>query len=359
MWWYADRAVARARRRARAAARRGPGAALDGRAARARRPASPKPRLYLMRDGLPRACSAGRGPRNAAIAVSRGLLQALPPAELEGVLAHELAHIRHRDVFVQSVAVATAAAIVEASRIGGWFRRWLLFVLGPVAAAFVHLLLSPKREFDADRAGALLCGSPHGLAAALMRLDQASELVQFEGEPGRRAALHDQSVRAGRARRPLLHASAGRGAREAPAGARPRRAAYSRHERRAALAALSKLIRRRPTLPGGCPPSTIGAGGLNFSVRNGKRCTPAAMTAEIVKRAPVGAPSKLHSRQLTCSKSRPRAISTGALNASPRLHVPPINVVVSHGPYSLEGMGSLISRWASRLDAFSGYPIQT
>src|ERR687887_192507 len=60
-----------------------------------------------------------------------------------------------------------------------------------------------------------------------------------------------------------------------------------------------------------------------------------------------------------CSKSRPRAISTGPLNALLRLHVPPIDVVVSHGPYSLEGMGSLISRWASRLDAFSGYPIQT
>src|ERR671936_45027 len=69
-------------------------------------------------------------------------------------------------------------------------------------------------------------------------------------------------------------------------------------------------------------------------------------------------PSKLHSDS-TCSKSRPRAISTGPLNALLRLHVPPIYVVVSHGPYSLEGMGSLISRWASRLDAFSGYPIQT
>src|SRR5206468_10835556 len=61
----------------------------------------------------------------------------------------------------------------------------------------------------------------------------------------------------------------------------------------------------------------------------------------------------------TCSKSRPRAISTGPLNGLLRLHVPPINVVVSHGSYSLKGMGSLISRWASRLDAFSGYPIQT
>jgi hypothetical protein len=128
-------------------------------------------------------------------------------------------------------------------------------------------------------------------------------------------------------------------------------------------AADSRLARkggRRPTLPGACAPSTIGAGGLNFSVRNGKRCIPAAMTAQIVEEtAAVTArsPSKLHSDD-TCSKSRPRAISTGPLNALLRLHVPPINVVVFHGPYSLEGMGSLISRWASRLDAFSGYPVQ-
>jgi heat shock protein HtpX len=142
-----------------------------------------KPRLYLISDGLPRACCAGRGPRGSTIAVSTGLLQALPPAELEAVLAHELAHIRHRDAFVQSVAVVIAAVIVESSRIGGWFRRALLFVLGPVAAAFVHLLLSPEREFDADRAAAAICGTPHGLAAALVRLDQASELVAFRGSP--------------------------------------------------------------------------------------------------------------------------------------------------------------------------------
>ena len=70
-------------------------------------------------------------------------------------------------------------------------------------------------------------------------------------------------------------------------------------------------------------------------------------------------PSKLHSDFFTVFKSRPRVISTGPLNTLLCLHVPPINVVVSHDPYSLEGMGGLISRWASRLDAFSGYPIQT
>jgi heat shock protein HtpX len=182
MWWYADRAVLGLVRARELPQGEAPGlysmverlAALAGVA---------KPRLYIMSDGLPRACAAGRGPRSSAVAVSRGLLQALPPAELEGVLAHELAHVRHRDVFVQTVAVVTAATIVESSRIGGWFRRWLLFVLGPVAAAFVHLLLSPKREFEADRAAAELLRTSHGLAAALVRLDQASDLVAFEGSP--------------------------------------------------------------------------------------------------------------------------------------------------------------------------------
>jgi heat shock protein HtpX len=142
-----------------------------------------KPRLYLLPDGLPRALTAGRGARGSAIAVSSGLLSAAPPAELEGVLAHELAHIRNRDVLVQTGAVVVAGALIEASRVGGWFQRALLFVLGPVASALVHLLLSPKREFVADRAAAMLCGSPHGLADALIRLDRASELVEFRANP--------------------------------------------------------------------------------------------------------------------------------------------------------------------------------
>jgi heat shock protein HtpX len=143
----------------------------------------PKPRLYLLPDGLPRALTAGRGPRGGAIAVSSGLLAAAPPAELEGVLAHELAHIRNRDVLVQTAAVVVAAALIETSRVGGWLQRTLLFVLGPFAAAIVHLLLSPKREFAADRAAAALCGSPHGLADALLRLEQAAELVEFRASP--------------------------------------------------------------------------------------------------------------------------------------------------------------------------------
>jgi heat shock protein HtpX len=142
-----------------------------------------KPRLYLIPDGLPRAMSTGRGLRSSAVAVSAGCLAACPPAELEGILAHELGHIRLRDVQVQTAVVVLAGAMLEASRIGGWLERALLFVLGPVAAACVHIALSPKREFEADRFAAGICGSPHGLADALVRLEQAAELVDFQGSP--------------------------------------------------------------------------------------------------------------------------------------------------------------------------------
>ncbi len=142
-----------------------------------------KPRVYLIPDGLPRALATGRGMRSSALAVSAGCVSACAPAELEGVLAHELAHVRLHDVQVQTAVVVLAAAMLEASRVGGLLARALLFVLGPVAAACVHLLLSPKREFDADRRAAELCGSPHGLADALIRLEQAAELVDFQGSP--------------------------------------------------------------------------------------------------------------------------------------------------------------------------------
>jgi heat shock protein HtpX len=142
-----------------------------------------KPRLYRLPDGIPLALATGRGPTGSSLAISAGCLSACSPAELEGVLAHEIAHVRNRDVPIQTAVVVLAASTIELSRIGGWLERALLFVLGPVAAACTHLLLSPKREFEADHAAAELCGSPHGLADALLRLDQASELVEFAASP--------------------------------------------------------------------------------------------------------------------------------------------------------------------------------
>jgi heat shock protein HtpX len=139
-----------------------------------------KPRVFMIEKGPPLALAAGRGATSSAVVVTEALARLPAPAEVEGVLAHELAHVMRRDVVVQATAVVLSAAIVEASRIGGWFERSLLFVLGPVASAVVHALLSRKREFEADQLAARLCESPHGLADALIRLEQAAELLEFQ-----------------------------------------------------------------------------------------------------------------------------------------------------------------------------------
>jgi len=142
-----------------------------------------KPRLYLIADSFPRSLSVGRGPTASSFVLSLGLLTAASPAELEGLIAHELVHIRNHDVAVQTTSVATAATIVELTRFAGFLQRALLFFFAPVAAAIENLLLSPKREFAADLGAAELCGSPHGMADALLRLETASELVSFAASP--------------------------------------------------------------------------------------------------------------------------------------------------------------------------------
>jgi len=141
------------------------------------------PQLYLITDGFPRLFAVGRGPRSSALAVSTGALHALRTEELEAAIAHELAHVRRRDVLVQTFVVLFASTLVESSRIGGWLSRALLYVFAPIAAAFVHLLLSPRRELDADALAAAATGAPHDLADALMRLDRAAELVEFAASP--------------------------------------------------------------------------------------------------------------------------------------------------------------------------------
>lgn len=143
----------------------------------------PRPRLYLIRDGHPRVLSAGRGGRGHALVVSTGLLGAAQPAELEGLIAHEVAHAARRDLLVQTIAGVIGATLLETSRAGGWFQRGLLFILGPIASAIEHALISPRREYAADLRAAALCDSPHGLADALLRLELANELVSFAGNP--------------------------------------------------------------------------------------------------------------------------------------------------------------------------------
>jgi heat shock protein HtpX len=182
LYWYADRAIigivgARELLETEAA---GLFTAAQHVATRA---GMPRPRLYLIRDGHPRMLSAGRGGKGHTLVVTTGLLGAAQPAEFEGLIAHEVAHSARRDLLVQTIAAVIGSTLLEISRAGGWFQRGLLFVLGPFSSAIVHALLSPRREFAADQRAAELCDSPHGLADALGRLDQASELVSFVGNP--------------------------------------------------------------------------------------------------------------------------------------------------------------------------------
>jgi heat shock protein HtpX len=181
-YWYSDRIVLGNGRRPRAALRRGAAAPGPRRAALV---AGPGGEAAALRDPgrVPTGAVGGTQPGSSSIAVSTGMLGKPSPAELEGVVAHEVAHIRNRDTLVQTTVVVLAGSLVEFSRIGGWLARALLYVLGPVAASFTHLVLSPKRELEADRLAAELCESPHGLADALVRLDQASELVGFTASP--------------------------------------------------------------------------------------------------------------------------------------------------------------------------------
>jgi hypothetical protein len=114
-----------------------------------------------------------------------------------------------------------------------------------------------------------------------------------------------------------------------------------------------ELFRRRPTLPGGIPPSTIGAGGLNFRVRNGNGWDPSAMATEEL----VLLGNSIASTNMVVDPS-PRPISTGRLNTLPCVHLRPINVMVCHGPYLVDPVGNLILERASHLDAFSAYPFR-
>jgi heat shock protein HtpX len=141
------------------------------------------PRLHLIDDGFPRAFAVGRGPRSSSLALGTALVTALTPGELETVIAHELAHVRRRDVLTHTSAVLFAVTLLEVTRLGGWLSRALLFVLAPVAAAIVHVLLSPKRELRTDELAVAVTGRPDDLADALARLDTAAELVSFAASP--------------------------------------------------------------------------------------------------------------------------------------------------------------------------------
>jgi len=153
----------------------------------AQRAGLPMPALYIIHEDQPNAFATGRNPENAAVAVNTGLLQRMPPEEVEGVIAHELAHIRHRDTLIMTVTACLAGAIGMLAQFGFLFGGMrgrdergglgpigglLIMLLAPFAAMIVQMAISRSREYEADRGGAEISGNPAGLAHALMRLEQ-------------------------------------------------------------------------------------------------------------------------------------------------------------------------------------------
>jgi heat shock protein HtpX len=161
----------------------------------------PMPRVYIIPQPSPNAFATGRNPQHAAVAATEGILRILSNDELEGVLAHELAHVKHRDILISSIAATLAAAIMMASRFamfwgagfgarrdddrGGSNPIVLLatLILAPIAAMLIQSAISRSREFDADAGGATLAGSPMGLVSALRKLDAASQAVPLDANP--------------------------------------------------------------------------------------------------------------------------------------------------------------------------------
>jgi heat shock protein HtpX len=151
----------------------------------------PMPRLYMIPQDQPNAFATGRNPKHSAVAVTQGITKLLSEDELRGVLAHELAHIQHRDILIQSVASAIGAAITYLAYMLMWFggddesplslvASLALVLLAPIAASIIQLSISRQREYGADAGGAQICGNPESLASALLRLEQGAQAIPMQ-----------------------------------------------------------------------------------------------------------------------------------------------------------------------------------
>jgi heat shock protein HtpX len=146
----------------------------------------PMPRVYISPAAAPNAFATGRGPRHSAVCITAGLRQMLNDDELRGVIAHELSHVKNRDILISTIAAILAGAISSITYMAMWGnddRRsnpliaLLLMILAPMAAALIRLAISRSREFEADRSGAELVGDPRGLARSLQKLDAANRRI--------------------------------------------------------------------------------------------------------------------------------------------------------------------------------------
>ncbi len=162
----------------------------------ARRMGLPMPKLYVTPEESPNAFATGRNPQHASVAFTSGILRLMTPRELEGVVAHEMGHVLHRDILISSVAATIAAAITGAARLAFFFggRRdddeggspvvgILMMILAPIAAMMIQMAISRTRENDADAASAQFTGTPYPLISALQKLDTASKQIPMEANP--------------------------------------------------------------------------------------------------------------------------------------------------------------------------------
>ena len=151
----------------------------------------PMPRLYMIPQDQPNAFATGRNPKHAAVAVTRGITKLLSEDELRGVLAHELSHVKHRDILIQSVASSIGAAITYLAYMALWFggddesplglvASLAMVILAPIAATIIQLAVSRQREYAADAEGAALCGNPESLASALLRLEDGAKAIPMK-----------------------------------------------------------------------------------------------------------------------------------------------------------------------------------
>jgi heat shock protein HtpX len=192
-YWFSDKIVLAMYR----AKQVGPDNRLYGVVATlAQRAGLPMPKVYLIPEASPNAFATGRNPDHAAVAATEGILRILDDDELEGVIAHELAHVKHRDILISSVAATLAAAIMMIARFAMFFggrsddregqnpiALILTIILAPIAAMLIQAAISRSREYAADAGGASIAGHAGGLVNALRKIERASKAVPLEANP--------------------------------------------------------------------------------------------------------------------------------------------------------------------------------